>query len=387
MNGSPGKMVRNLTLTGAVCAVLIFLSCTSPQAPAPAIKAPAQATVQQQGWEQDWQKTLAAARNESPLNIYSPTAAETRVEISKRFKDKYGLDIEWTALRASEIPTKVQAERRAGLYIGDLQMGSISSMATILKPAGVLEPIKPLLVLPEVLDKSLWFGGDISWGDNDKMYVINSLLGPNRKVLINTNMVKPSEIKSYNDFLDPRWKGKVVVINALLSRSLFTQLVLFTGGGDYWKKFAGNDPVIVDDDRQGVEWVARGRYPVMLIGNSDNASEFIRAGAPIQLMLTEEVALSGATISTGMYNRAPHPNAAKVFANWFMSKEGSTILSRITGVQSTRLDVPTDHLGPDQIRGPAAKYLVTENEEFYLRTAQDVDLIKEIFGADGRGIR
>jgi ABC-type Fe3+ transport system substrate-binding protein len=44
----------------------------------------------------------------------------------------------------------------------------------------------------------------------------------------------------------------------------------------------------------------------------------------------------------GLINRAPHPNAARVYLNWLLSKEGQTSWARGTGYVSSRLDVPTD---------------------------------------------
>ncbi|MBI4333195.1 MAG: extracellular solute-binding protein [Chloroflexi bacterium] len=310
-----------------------------------------------------------------------------RTEVTRAFKDKYGLDIEWTAAKSAEIYPKVVAERNAGLYVPDFVIGAISGSLSIFKPGGMLDPIKPLLVLPEVVDGTRWVSGDIPWVDHEKMYAINSLLSPAYKIVINTDMVRPDEITSYNDLLAPRWKGKIVLANVVLQTSIFTQVKILLGA-DWWTKFVANSPVIVDDDRQGMEWLSQGKYPVMLIGRVDVFEVFARAGAPVgRVVPKESTFMSGGSMSAVLMNRAPHPNAARVFANWLLTREGSHVLSRVTGVQSARLDVPTDHLAAASIRDTSARYLITESEDFMLQMVKDRDLAREIFGADGRGKR
>ena len=57
--------------------------------------------------------------------------------------------------------------------------------------------------------------------------------------------------------------------------------------------------------------------------------------------------------AVALFNRAPHPNAAKVYLNWLLSKEGQTIFARATGYISARLDVPTDH-APQRVPIPGS---------------------------------
>lgn len=376
-----GKIIRNATLIGIACCVLVVLACTAQQTPAPATRAPeVKATVVQAAWEQDWQKTLAAAKKEESLMIYTAAAGELRQVTDKSFKDLYGLTIEWVPLKAAEVGPKIFQERRAGLYIPDIVIGAVSRQITELKPAGALDPIKPLLVLPEVLDKKLWFGGDIPWVDNEKMYTINSILSPEWKIAVNTTMVKPGEIKSYNDLLDPRWKGKIILIDPVLNgrpTAIFNTLM----GADYLRKLAGQLPAITGDQRLGVEWLAQGKYPIMIVSRMDEISQFRNAGASVAMVKpVEGTTLAGGQITASMMNRPAHPNAAKVFVNWYMSKEANIVFSRFLNLQSGRFDVPTDHLSADEMRDPSVKYLIAESEDFQLKQAEGLNLVKEIFG-------
>ncbi|MBI4331357.1 MAG: extracellular solute-binding protein [Chloroflexi bacterium] len=376
-----GKTIGKATFVGIVCSILILLSCAPPQAPVPPDKAPGAAVaIQQQGWEQDWQKAIAAARQEGPLVIYvSGASAELRQEMTKGFKNKFGLDVEWLEGKSAELIAKILQERRAGLFIPDLIMGSTTRQQTILKPEGVLDPIKPLLVLPEVLDKKVWFGGDIAWVDNEKMYTINATLAPDYLLTINTSIVKPDDIKSYNDLLAPRWKGQITMLNPGGSLKPFSEILLVMGP-DWWRKLVQQEPALTDNQRVAYEWVARGKYPIGILGSASVRQEFITAGAPMAKVIPKEGSfLGGVANATSLMNRAPRPNAAKVFVNWYLSKEGAALQSRVAVAQSARLDVPTDHLTPDSMRDPSATYVSVETEEFYMKAANDNTLALQIF--------
>ncbi|MBI4329705.1 MAG: extracellular solute-binding protein [Chloroflexi bacterium] len=377
-----GKIITRVTVIGLVCLSLVLSACAGQQAPAPAptTRAPAQGAVQPGGWQADWEKTLAAARHEGELMIYASSAAATRNAMGKAFKDKYGINIEWVEAPSAQLTAKILQERRAGLYIPDLTQGSTTNQVVVLKPQGHTVPIKPLLILPEVLDKSLWSGGDIAWVDNDKTHIMSSLAGPDYRVTYNKNMVKPDEIQSYNDLLNPRWKGKIVIMNPVMSGRPFTEITLAMGV-DWWRKFVQSEPAILDNDRLAAEWVAQGKTPLGIIARSDVQEEIIAAGAPIARATPKEGAfVSGGGIATSLLDRAPHPNAAKIYVNWYLSKEGSEVQSKVTGVQSARTDVPTDHLSSFQIRQPGVKYIPTETEAFFEQNAKTRDLAMEIFG-------
>ena len=89
--------------------------------------------------------------------------------------------------------------------------------------------------------------------------------------------------------------------------------------------------------------VGQGRYPV-LIGTADFAViARARQGVPVKIIdprqLKEGSDVSSSNGNLAVFNRAPHPNAAKIYANWYLSKEGQTSFARASGYVSSRLDV------------------------------------------------
>jgi hypothetical protein len=82
--------------------------------------------------------------------------------------------------------------------------------------------------------------------------------------------------------------------------------------------------------------------------------------------------------ASGIFNRAPHPNAAKVYINWLLSKEGQTINARATGYISNRLDVPTDHAAPWRVPQPGS--IKTYTQEAIDKKHELSPILIEVFG-------
>ncbi len=135
------------------------------------------------------------------------------------------------------------------------------------------------------------------------------------------------------------------------------------------------------DNRLMVEWVARGKYPLNIGARDEEVREFSSSGAPIsQAIRSEGTYLTGGNGFVSLAKGAPHPNAAKIFINFLLSKEGQAISSKATGSQSARIDVPTDYLDPTAQRQRGVKYFDALGEEFARKKNMHLKTAKEIFG-------
>lgn len=357
---------------------------TSAPAPVPAKAAPAAAAPAKAAWEMEWDRTLAAAKKEGRVTVATSAGAASRTALVQGLKKAYGIPVEAVSGRLPEITARVQAERRAGLYLWDIYVGGTTTPLTEWKPAGLVTSLEPAFILPDVTDqemvKRVWWQGKLWWIDQDHT-LLTSRLFPQPPLAINTNLVKADEIKSYNDLLAAKWKGKMIFNDPTVSGSSFTPALDEIMGRDWLRNLAKSEPIIMRDQRLQLDWLAHAKAPIVLAPKVDTYIDMKRAGAPIQAITPGE----GTWLTTGsgaitIFDKPAQPNAARVFVNWFLSKEGQTIYSQVAGGQSAREDVPTDFLAQEEIRQPGVKYWVTEREDAILKKASMFAVAKEIFG-------
>ncbi|MBI4334714.1 MAG: extracellular solute-binding protein [Chloroflexi bacterium] len=363
----------------------ILLACVpsrgeSPTTAAPTVK-PSESPVSKDPWESEWQRIQRDAKKEGEIVIYSSIGPEVREVLTKVMKEKFGVELNVVPGRAPESVARLRKEHAAGLYVADLFMAGTGGTADILGPLGLLDPLDKIIIIPEALNKSAWYGGDLLWADDDR-YQIAILASPKPPIVINRSMVRPGEIASYSDLLNPKWKGKMVMedpSNIGSGNAWFTG-ASFLVGLDYFRQLARQEPVIGRDSRLLAEWVARGKYPVGIAIKGEELINLKKAGTPIDLVTPKDGTYTTAGAGCLMLvTKAPHPNAARLFVNWALTKEGGAVFSKAHGYQSARLDVPTDFLEPENIRQPGIKYIGMDKPEYWNKKVPMLAIAKEIF--------
>ena len=97
----------------------------------------------------EWDKTLEAAKKEGKIVIAIPPANELRKEMETVLKAKFGLEAELVSAPGPRNASRIAAERKAGVsYFDALIVGTGTAVG--LAHDGMLEPIEPFLILPEV---------------------------------------------------------------------------------------------------------------------------------------------------------------------------------------------------------------------------------------------
>jgi iron(III) transport system substrate-binding protein len=226
-------------------------------------------------------------------------------------------------------------------------MGGSESMVTGLLSTGILAPLEPAMILPEIQDPNSWWGGHI-WVDNAKRYIYASHAFQVELIWRNTDYVKPEEIRSLNDLLNPKWSGKIGYLDPRTpgaGASMWSFLWKLKGE-DYLKKLAGQKLLLGRDQRVLAESLARGKIALVVALSYYSMLPFAKAGLPVKSIPIprDEVYVSGGSGNVAMIKGAPHPNAAKVFVNWFLGQEGQEIYSRAMGQGTRRFDVDTQWL-------------------------------------------
>ncbi len=241
-----------------------------------------------------------------------------------------------------------------------------------------------MLVLPEVKDDKNWIGGlDAGWADNDKRIYYTfggSLAGDN--IHVNWDVVPQGAIKNALELLDPKWTGKIAMQDPRVEgKGLNDALVLSLAYGEEFVRRLLRDQkvVITADRRQLVEWIVRGRYPIAIGLNEYFLTTFQEKGVGKNVVTfidpKTQIYWSSGSSGVGLFNRAPHPNAAKVYVNWLLSKAGQLEWVK-TQTNSRRVDVPPAE--PASALKPGQSYRNTQAEDMIPARHKIEAMAKEI---------
>jgi iron(III) transport system substrate-binding protein len=312
-------------------------------------------------WQDEWERTLKAAKQEGRVAVISDATADVRDALTGPFRAKYGIEVDYFGVIGREIGPRLGAERKSGQYLWDVYIHGTTTGLTAMIPMGAFDPLEPALLLPDVKDPKTWRGGALEFVDPARQLLV-ATARQRGTIFVNTNLTDPKEFKSYKDLLNPKWKGKMAMDDPSRSgpgQATFTFFYLHPElGPNFIRALAKQEITALKDYAQEVNFVGQGRYPV-LIGTADFAViARIRQGVPVKIVdptqLKEGSDVSSSNGNVALFNRAPHANAARVYINWYLSKEGQTAFARASGYVSSRLDVPTNHAEPWMVPIPGA---------------------------------
>ena len=277
-----------------------------------------------------WEDIVRAAEKEGEVTVYATNSVGDLQVIWDAFKKKFpkiklnSVGISTT----SEIVTKVMAERRAGQYLVDVMLGAPGATYNSFYRGKTLDPMPPALVLPEVTDLSKWWKGKHRYVDPDGRYVFvyqSSLYGP--PVYTNTKLVNLDSIRSVWDILDPKWKGKIIGLwpraNYVSTALLFMYHHPQVGPKFLERLYSEMDITYFSDFRQGTDWLAAGKYPICVLCRLRRAQEqglSVSEVSPYHFKEAPGIGSNNGAIV--LMNNHPHANAAKVFINWYLSRDG-----------------------------------------------------------------
>ena len=301
---------------------------------------------------------IVKAKAEGKVTFYANiTAIEPVMEA---FTKKYGVKGEYTRVSTDKYVATVATEHEAGKLMADVLQAPMPIL-DILKGKGVLASYKSPVaaIYPE------WTRKD----DRIQIFGIEYVA-----LLYNKELVKPGDVpKKYEDLTDPKWRGKIVMANPTSHATTISWLVglkekVFSTE-DAWMKFvrglAANKPMFVSSFGPTPAPIESGEK---LIGISMPKYILTKAPAPLDWARIEQPLL-GTPRGMGIANKAPHPNAAKLFFDYWLSKESAKILAEkvgeyvlypevyppINGIEKARVQ-PIRELSDDEIRHWAAEF-------------------------------
>jgi len=307
-------------------------------------------------------KLIEAAKSEGKVAYYTTMTLSQSKKVADKFQAKYPfITVELFRSGADALLNKIQNEARGGLYAWDVVSGR-GDMVLTLSEAKLLasyhSPESKFIDHDMVDDAGYWTA----------YYVNPFVLG------YNTNLVTKDDVpKTYEQLLDPKWKGKKISIDDS-AYGLLAGLIRQWGREKavaYFKKLAAQEPVVMRGNTNRVQLAMAGEYP-LIIAYAPTIQRETSKGHPMDWVPLEPVPVQVNPMMLAAH--APHPNAGKLFIDFLLSKEGQKML-----VGFRRIPVRED-VDPDPPRLFKGYKRIVEHPEDYRDFNQTVKLYQEILG-------
>jgi iron(III) transport system substrate-binding protein len=331
-------MTRFATILMAALAGLSVAACGQAQAPSqPACGSHAAAAGGQQ--PASWDQIEAAANKEGSVTVYSlSTIPPDQLDRFRAVwaKSYPNIKVDLTSgLLPSDVVAKVSTEQDAKAYNADVaQLGGTTGRQ--LEQLGDVAPFLP----PAMDDKNVKWRVDPVQDVAHKGGLLAGTL-TYVPIWVNTNLVKPGEEpKTHIDVTNPTWKGKIIWQQPWASGFGWNEYYLSKKyyGQDWITKMQAQGPVTGANSNDEINQLARGEYAIGLaLPGGDLATRLIKAGQPLKAIWPDDFSYGSAN-GFSMLNHAPHPNAAKVFVNWWLTEAGQRYFAEL-GQFPNRTDI------------------------------------------------
>ena len=245
------------------------------------------------------------------------------------------IKVEMTQARPGESTTRIVTEQQNGRYLWDVFWGPSNNLNAVLVPAEAVQSIRPYFVLSGVTDEKNWRGGfEIYSQDITKrpLAFLAQMDTGTGGFAVNGDKVPKGTLKIWQDLLDPKWRGKIVIYDPTrpVTGAISLTCALPVVGADYVRQLMRDQKLVANGDARLItDWLVRGRYPVVIGLSGSFLPNYQKEG------LGNNVEILGATVCRGVggpglavLKNAPHKDAAAVFINWLLSKDGQETYAR-----------------------------------------------------------
>ena len=342
-------------------------------------------------WQEEWSKTVQAAEKEGQIVLYVNEGLDGSVnDFQKRFPK---IKVVVVGGRSGQLVTRLMTERRAGKYLADVaKLGTGSASALYRALPFPLQPVDGALILPEVTDRSKWWQGKHQYADPQEKYLLSPCVSVHIDVVsYNSELVKFTDLTSYGDILNPKWKGKIGSMDPRAAGGREGARLLYFHpelGPQFFKRLLTEmDLVLSQDPRQAVDWLAQGKLAFLLF---TSPREVLRAKAqrlPVDILdprrMKEAPVVETAASSFMLLDKPANSNAARLFINWLMSREGQISFQKSQGsCDSARIDIPKDDVPPLSRRQDGVQYFKLWDTEW-----MDINEVEKFVEASLKGTR
>jgi iron(III) transport system substrate-binding protein len=330
----------------------------------------------------DWAKTLDAARKEGSVTVAGPPGSLYRNGITSGWSQDFpDIKLDYNAGRGTQVVAKIVRERAASLYKWDIIVASINPTLASFLPINALAPLRDAILDPTTTDDKNWLNGfDAGYIDSEKKYFYSPTLSRGYLGFVNRDCVSKEQLSKAEDLKSPALKGKISWFDPFDpgTGAQSTALLQVVYGDDWLKDMLKNHGVTFSRDyKQMTDWLVSCAKPVSIGMNTDLLNQMQKVGIAQNV---EELTGDGYTrewrkggagggVSIGLFNNAPHPNAAKVYLNWYLSRLQQQRFAELTQINSRRTDVTP--VEPEHLPEPGKKYFNSDEEHnLYVQALQ-----------------
>lgn len=258
--------------------------------------------------------SVEKAKEEGKLVFYAAMNAEDSGKVLKGFEKKFPqIKVELFRTGAPKMLQKILTERRAGKTFADVVLG-FGYIHYQLGQQGLLARFDS----PERGAFSAQFK------DNDGYWT--NVFPIVHTIAYNTKLVAPTDLPArYADLVQPKWKGKAGMnSNNIMFLAAMLHFYGKEKGMDFLKKLAAQNPQVRAGGSLVVTLVAAGEFPIAFSINENGVERIKEQGGPVDWIRLADP-LFGETVPIGIMAGAPHPNAARLFVDYVLSKEGQEL--------------------------------------------------------------
>ncbi|HEV8342176.1 MAG TPA: extracellular solute-binding protein [Candidatus Binatia bacterium] len=293
------------------------------------------------------QKIIEAAKKEGEVVWYTTMTLDQSKQVVDRFQKKYPF-IKPTLFRTGGGPllNKIMTEARGNLFAWDVVVGRGEMVLPLMERKLIASYQSPesKMIEEQLADKEGYWTA----------YYVNSyVLG------WNTKLVKKEDVpRTYDALLNPKWKGGQISLDNE-AYGMLEGLKRVWGKEKaiaYFKKLATQEPVLKRGNTERVQLAVAGEYS-LIVAYNQTIERMTQRGAPIDWVALEPAVTQVNPVMLAA--KAPHPNAARLFYDFIISKEGQEMLRGMQRIP-VRKDVEPDP--PRLFRG--FKWVI-ENPEDY----------------------
>ncbi|MDP2743883.1 MAG: extracellular solute-binding protein [Dehalococcoidia bacterium] len=367
-----GSIVLVFSLFLSACAPKATPPASGPTAPGPAPSPqPAPAAP-----ASEWDRVLAAASKEGNIVLYNVLGTSWAPALTQAMA-KYGIKVDVISGNGASLELKIVTEQQAKAWTADMFISGWTNNLNLLGK-GFAQPVNE--VLPELTAKDVWRLNPNMYDSTKAVWVFGTSITPS--LIVNSDVVKVGEIRTWNDLLDPKWKGRIAMTDARPGSGPGTSgMFIFSSlGEEFWKKMATQGIAMHQSYDLPVSQVALGEKWMALFPAFSRTVAAIKAGAPVRINHLEggtSYYINGVTV----VKNAPHPNASLVVLNWMFSKEGQAAIGSATDNYTVRKDVQETWIRIPELNLATFTLLEPANNSDLAGPKKGTEFATKIFGA------